>query len=80
MLNQAITIEELLNAKEGEHYQFKEAKQRLIPVRLPVAAAHWRTAEAEDLSLVFLISGLVRSSGVLHSSSRNERAKGLSTS
>ncbi len=28
MLGQTITIEELLNAKEGEHYQFKEAKQR----------------------------------------------------
>ena len=28
MLNQAMTIEELLNTKEGEHYQFKEAKQR----------------------------------------------------
>lgn len=28
MLNQPITIEELLNAKEGEHCQFKEAKRR----------------------------------------------------
>lgn len=28
MLNQSVTIEELLNAKEGEHVQFKEAKQR----------------------------------------------------
>lgn len=28
MLGKTITIEELLNAKEGEHYQFKEAKQR----------------------------------------------------
>ena len=28
MLNQEMTIEELLNAKEGEHIQFKEAKQR----------------------------------------------------
>lgn len=28
MLNSLITIDELLNAKEGEHYQFKEAKRR----------------------------------------------------
>ena len=28
MLNLSVTIEELLNAKEGEHVQFKEAKQR----------------------------------------------------
>lgn len=28
MLNNAVTIEELLNAKEGERYQFKEAKNR----------------------------------------------------
>ena len=28
MLSNPITIEELLNAKEGEHYQFKEAKNR----------------------------------------------------
>ena len=28
MLNSQITIESLLNAKEGEHYQFKEAKRR----------------------------------------------------
>lgn len=28
MLRNQITIEELLNAKEGEHYQFKEAKNR----------------------------------------------------
>ena len=28
MLNSLITIEDLLNAKEGEHYQFKEAKRR----------------------------------------------------
>ncbi len=27
MLNDTLTIEELLNAKEGEHYQFKEAKR-----------------------------------------------------
>jgi len=25
MLNSLITIDDLLNAKEGEHYQFKEA-------------------------------------------------------
>ena len=28
MLNSLITIDDLLNAKEGEHYQFKEAKRR----------------------------------------------------
>ena len=28
MINNPTTIEELLNAKEGEHYQFKEAKTR----------------------------------------------------
>ncbi len=28
MLNHMITIDDLLNAKEGEHYQFKEAKRR----------------------------------------------------
>ena len=28
MLNSRVTIDHLLNAKEGEHYQFKEAKRR----------------------------------------------------
>lgn len=28
MMHSQITIDELLTAKEGEHYQFKEAKQR----------------------------------------------------
>ena len=28
MINNPVTIEELLNAKEGEQYQFKEAKNR----------------------------------------------------
>ena len=28
MLNSLVTIDGLLNAKEGEHYQFKEAKRR----------------------------------------------------
>ena len=28
MLNRMITIDELLKAKEGEQYQFKEAKSR----------------------------------------------------
>ena len=28
MLNRLITIDELLKAKEGEQYQFKEAKNR----------------------------------------------------
>lgn len=28
MMHSQITIDELLTAKEGEHYQFKEAKRR----------------------------------------------------
>ena len=35
------TVEELLNAKEGEQIQFKEAKIGSIPMKLPGVAVLW---------------------------------------
>lgn len=40
------TVQELLEAKEGEHVQFKEAKIALTLERRRSAAALWRTMAA----------------------------------
>lgn len=49
------TIQELLEAKEGEHVQFKEAKRRFDSEKQQNAAVHWRIMAAESWFLALQI-------------------------
>mgnify|MGYP000266035663 CR=1 FL=1 len=49
------TIQELLEAKEGEHVQFKEASADLTPEKQQNAAVHWRIMAAESWFLALQI-------------------------
>jgi hypothetical protein len=73
------TIDELRNAKEGEQYQFKEAKTPLTQARRLAAAALFQTAAAGNWFLASRTNDRVRWSEAKPSTSRSAPAKGLST-
>lgn len=52
------SIRELLEAKEGEHTQFKEAKIGLTLARRPNAVVPWQTMAEVNLFLAFQIKDL----------------------
>lgn len=54
------TIPELLEAKEGEHVQFKEAKIGLILEKPQGVAAPWQTMAAASWCLASQTNGRVR--------------------
>mgnify|MGYP000314382854 CR=1 FL=1 len=54
------SVEELLEAKEGEHVQFKEARIGLTLVRRQGAAALWRMMAVASWCLASQTNGRVR--------------------
>ena len=68
------SVQELLEAKEGEHVQFKEAKIVLILVKQQSVAALWQTMVVAHWYLASRIKDPVKWSAVPPSTSQSAHA------